>query len=223
MFRKAPLYFYPDGEGGPATAPAATAPEGGTAAEKQSRTLMDDLLKERNKRKEAERALAAAQAETANAAAKDSTELEKLTVRLAAAEQRATDAAASLARTTVADRIRRAAKDFHDPDDAVAVLEVTGRLNDVESDSDADRVVKALATERPHLVKTAVVPGSTDIQQILENGLGTKAPAGTAAADDGSVWTNAEMKAWTSKQMAHALENEKGKLYRSMEAAKVTA
>ena len=222
MYRKTPLYFYPEGDTG--TPPAATAPEGGTAAEKQSRSLMDDLLKERGKRKEAEKELAAAKAETATAAASGLSEIEKLKARVEAAEQTAADAATKLARTTKADFVRRAAKDFHDPDDAVAIAETRGLLADVESDSDAERVVKALANERPHLVKTGVAPGSTEIQQILENGLGTAAPADTKPADDGSsVWTNAEMKAWTPKQMAAALENEKGKLFRSMEAAKVAA
>jgi len=87
----------------------------------------------------------------------------QLEERIADAEARAEAADAKLARTTKASLIREAAKDFADPSDAVAFVD----LDSVEDEKDAERAVKALAKSKPHLLKAEkpVLPG-----KVLQNG-----------------------------------------------------
>jgi hypothetical protein len=88
---------------------------------------------------------------------------EQLEKRIADAEARAEAADAKLARTTKASLVRAAAKDFTDPDDAVAFV----NLDDIEDEKDAERAVKDLAKRKKHLLRAEepTLPG-----RVLEGG-----------------------------------------------------
>lgn len=94
---------------------------------------------------------------------------EALEKRIADAEAKAAEAEAKVARSAKAGLVRGAAKDFTDPDDAVAFV----NLDDVEDERDAERAVKALAKRKPHLlrVEEPMLPG-----KVLVNG---QTPAGS--------------------------------------------
>jgi hypothetical protein len=99
---------------------------------------------------------------------------EQLEKRIADAEARAEAADAKLARSSKASWVRSAAKDFTDPDDAVAFID----LDSVEDEKDAERAVKALAKSKKHLLKAEepVLPG-----RVLKDGQ----PAANGAASKG--------------------------------------
>jgi hypothetical protein len=99
---------------------------------------------------------------------------EQLEKRIADAEARAEAADAKLARTTKAGWVRDAAKDFTDPGDAVAFID----LDTVEDEKDAERAVKALAKTKKHLLKAEdpVIPG-----RVMQNGQTTQTSAQRAA------------------------------------------
>lgn len=205
--------------GGTATEPAPTSDRGGERG-----TLMADLLKEREKRKAAEKRATDAEQKLTEAEQAKLSENEQLKARVAALETENTDLKAEKSKTEKATLVRGAAKNFHDPEDAVALLETRGLLTDIEDASDAERAVKALATDRPHLVKdgTEAATGAS-LQQILEHGLGVevdkgKKPPEGETPDDGKNWTLAEMRAMSSEEMAEAQANQPKKLERSIKA-----
>lgn len=222
------MILYRQDDGGGSGAPAVTIIEAAAPAAEPAggrNTLMDDLLKERNKRKEAEKQLADAQAKVTAAETAQLSENEQLKTRLAAAEATAAEATAKAAKATKSGLVRSAAKDFHDPEDAVALLESRGLLADIDDSADADRAVKVLATDRPHLVKAGGAGGAPlDMQQILRDGLGVTQQGGAPApsAGDSSTYTFAEMQAMSQAQMGEVMSTPEGaaKVQRSMASLK---
>ncbi|HEY1775897.1 MAG TPA: hypothetical protein VGG41_07035 [Solirubrobacteraceae bacterium] len=67
-----------------------------------------------------------------------------------------------------ADLVRRAAGDWTNPEDAVALLRVSGDLEYLEDAAEAQRAVKALASDRPYFLRggqhEAVAATVTDSQ-----------------------------------------------------------
>jgi hypothetical protein len=100
-------------------------------------------------------------------------DLERQQKRADEAEAKAAEADTKLARSTKATWIRAAAKDFTDPDDAVAFVD----LDTVDDEKDAERAVKDLAKRKKHLLKgeDPKLPG-----RVLQNGR-TPDPAATEA------------------------------------------
>ena len=88
---------------------------------------------------------------------------EQLEKRAQEAEQKATEADAKLARSQKERWVTAAAKDFADPADAVAFVD----LDAIEEEKDAERAVKRLAGQKKHLLKAEepVLPG-----RVLQNG-----------------------------------------------------
>ena len=97
--------------------------------------------------------------------------VEQLEKRAADAEAKAAETDAKLARTVKERWVTAAAKDFADPGDAVAFL----NLDDIEDEKDAERAVKRLAGQKKHLLKSEdpVLPG-----RVLQNGQATTAKPG---------------------------------------------
>ena len=97
--------------------------------------------------------------------------VEQLEKRAADAEAKAAETDAKLARTVKERWVTAAAKDFTDPGDAVAFL----NLDDIEDEKDAERAVKRLAGQKKHLLKSEdpVLPG-----RVLQNGQATTPNAG---------------------------------------------
>jgi hypothetical protein len=104
-------------------------------------------------------------------------ELERFKKDLEKAERRAAEAERHLARSTKASWVRSAAKDFTDPEDAVAFVDLDG----IEDEGDAQRAVKALAKRKAHLLKPdePQLPG-----QVLKNGQAVPAAAVPASGPD---------------------------------------
>ena len=88
---------------------------------------------------------------------------EQLEKRAAEAEAKATEADSKLARSQKERWVTAAAKDFADPADAVAFVD----LDAIEDEKDAERAVKRLAGQKKHLLKAdePVLPG-----RVLQNG-----------------------------------------------------
>lgn len=93
---------------------------------------------------------------------------EQLEKRAAEAEAKAAEADGKFARSQKERWVTAAAKDFADPADAVAFL----NLDEIEDERDAERAVKRLAGQKRHLLKAdePVLPG-----RVLQGG---KAKAG---------------------------------------------
>jgi hypothetical protein len=100
-------------------------------------------------------------------------DMERAQKRADEAEQRAADADARVQRTQRERWITAAAKDFADPADAVAFL----NLDEIEDEKDAERAVKRLAGQKKHLLKAEEpkLPG-----KVLKGGR----PATEEGADD---------------------------------------
>lgn len=88
---------------------------------------------------------------------------EQLEKRAAEAEAKASEADQKLARTQKERWVTAAAKDFADPADAVAFV----NLDAIDDEKDAERAVKRLAGQKKHLLKAEepVLPG-----RVLQNG-----------------------------------------------------
>jgi hypothetical protein len=120
---------------------------------------------------------------------------EALEKRVADAEAKAADSDAKLARSAKSSLVRSAAKDFADPDDAVAFVDLDG----IEDDKDAERAVKALAKRKPHLLK----PEDTKLPgKVLSNGHPTSPATAAATAAANQRLAEAEMLAEGLKQFA---------------------
>lgn len=141
--------------------------------------LMNDLLKERAKRKELEKELTAARKKAEEAERAELTEVEQLKAKLAEAEAKAAATEADRVKANRADILRRAAAkaDFADAEDVVALARGLDQLDDIETDSDAERYVKALAKEKPHLVRAQTISEELDLskvstmEKVLKDGL----------------------------------------------------
>jgi chromosome segregation ATPase len=98
-------------------------------------------------------------------------DMERAEKRAADAEAKAADADSRLARTTKERWVTAAAKDFTDPADAVAFVD----LDTIEDEKDAERAVKRLAGQKKHLLKNEdpVLPG-----RVLQNGQTTAVKPG---------------------------------------------
>jgi hypothetical protein len=90
--------------------------------------------------------------------------------------------------------VTSAAKGFADPGDAAAFLDLDG----IEDEKDAERAVKNLAKQKPHLLKaeTPVLPG-----RVLENGR-TASTAADGSKTNIDLSREAEMLAEGLKQFA---------------------
>lgn len=110
-------------------------------------------------------------------------DMDRLSKRAEEAEAKAADADKRLARSAKERWVIAAAKDFADPSDAVAFVD----LDSIEDDKDAERAVKALAKAKKHLLKPdeVVMPG-----RVMANGQAT--PAGGNGKPDPAL-AEAEM------------------------------
>lgn len=219
------LYEVPGGAGAgtavvppPAAAPPAEPPV-------DERTVpLAQLQKERKLRQEADDKLAAFERdrETARVAELGEVERVKLELATAAAERDTLKAQATL--RGKGDLIRGAAvKDFADPEDAVALLQARPGFDEITTAAEAIAAVKALATEKPHLLRVAggpnlAVPG---IEKVLGDGLVVPAvvPAGVLA-DDGRTLSHAELRGLSSAQMEDLRVNHPKTYERSFKALK---
>lgn len=104
-------------------------------------------------------------------------DLERAAKRAEEAEQRAEQHERALTRTTRERWVTAAAKDFTDPADASAFLD----LDSIEDEKDAERAVKALAKRKPHLLKAEEpnLPG-----RVLANGQRVPANGGNGSLED---------------------------------------
>lgn len=224
--RKMFLYETPGDGGSGAGVGVVDPPAGGEPAGEPGERMVPygTMQKERRLRQESEQKLATLEAEREAARVAELSEVERYK---AVAETATAEAAALKGQISTRDKsdlIRRAAKDFADPEDAVALLSSRpGVLDGVDGAEDALRVVKALATEKPHLMRVAGAPnvGEPGIAKVLNDGLNVNQPPppGTAA-DDGRTLSHAELKAMTPEQMED-LERNQPKVYeRSFKALK---
>lgn len=97
---------------------------------------------------------------------------EQLEKRAADAEAKAAETDAKLARTVKERWVTSAAKDFADPADAVAFVD----LDSIDDEKDAERAVKRLAGQKKHLLKAdgqQQLPG-----RVLQNGHATSKTSG---------------------------------------------
>lgn len=137
--------------------------------------LQSALEKERKLRKQLEKQVKdmadklAAGEETAKK--QTATATEQLAAKVAELERANAEREAQIAENARMNRVRRAAKDFANPEDAVGLLIAAGTLADIEDDTDADNAVKALAGERPYLLREKQerqqIP---DLEQVLKGG-----------------------------------------------------
>lgn len=224
QLRNVVLYETPADGGSGAGVGVVDPPAGEPAGEPGERMVpYGTMQKERRLRQESEQKLATLEAEREAARVAELSEVERYK---AVAETATAEAAALKGQISTRDKsdlIRRAAKDFADPEDAVALLSSRpGVLDGVDGAEDALRVVKALATEKPHLMRTAGAPnvGEPGIAKVLNDGLVNTAPPPGTAADDGRTLSHAELKAMTPDQMED-LERNQPKVYeRSFKALK---
>jgi hypothetical protein len=123
---------------------------------------------------------------------------EQLEKRAAEAEQRATAAEQRVTRTQRERWVSAAAKDFQDPEDASAFV----NLDDIEDEKDAERAVKQLAKRKPHLLKAeeTKLPG-----RVLANGQA----ATTTTARTGGIDVVSEADE-LSQSLAKFLKNRRG-------------
>jgi len=167
-------------EGTEAEQAAAAAAAAAAEAESESKApagaaLQSALEKERKARKEAE---AEAKALRDAATAREQAEMSDAERFRAENEQLKADAArheAERKANSRADLVRRAAKDFEDPDDVVALLRGRGELEDIDTDAEAEAKVKALAKAKPHLLRKAGAPdlSGPGVTKVLQDGLNT--------------------------------------------------
>jgi transcriptional regulator of acetoin/glycerol metabolism len=117
-------------------------------------------------------------------------DMERAQKRAEEAEAKAAEADTKLARSSKERWVVSAAKDFADPLDAVAFV----NLDDIEDEKDAERAVKRLASQKKHLLKADEpnLPG-----RVLQNGHGAPAAAAT-----GGINPSAE-----AQQLANTLKN----------------
>jgi hypothetical protein len=113
-------------------------------------------------------------------------DLERAQKRADEAEAARTETESKLARTTKAGWVRSAAKDFTDPDDAVAFVDLDG----IEDEKDAERAVKDLGKHKKHLLRgeDPKLPG-----RVLANGQAVTAntdPRQSAAMAEAEALTN---------------------------------
>ena len=226
MYRKPLIVARPDEPTGGAAGvaePPALAPAGGDDATRQQHTVpLVELQKERKSKKALEEQLAAANKIIAEAEAAKLSDTERLTAEnLALAAER--DALkGELTATAKGSLVRSAAKDFTDPEDAIAILQSRGALAEIETAEDAERVVKGLATDKPHLLRVSDAERTTrpGIEQVLRDGLGIDQQAGQepAAGDDGQTLTRAQLLALSTDEMLELQTKHPEKYARSVAA-----
>lgn len=177
------------------------------------------LKKERKARAEAEKRAKDLEARFKRLEDAEKTETERLRSELEDLKREQEQERARVERERVererSDRVRRAAREFDDPDDAVAILSARGDLDDIEDDRDAERAVKALAKEKPRLLKQQSPPSA--VEQVLQNGVPTpakpeSAPNGTPQPA-GQYLTPEQLVVMTDEQQ-QALKQSNPDLYR---------
>jgi hypothetical protein len=117
---------------------------------------------------------------------RDRTEAERLAKRAEQAERERDELQSRTKNLERGGWVRAAAKDFHDPDDAV----LRANLDELEDPKDAERFVKGLAKEKPHLVKPQD-EGPANIAQVLNKGeriSSTQDPQRQEAAQRQAEW-----------------------------------
>lgn len=228
MFPFKTLVAY-EGDGGASGAaapvvdpPAPPAPAGGDADRQQHTVPLVELQKERKSKRALEEQLAAATAKLAEAEQAKMTENEQLKAKLAEAEAKATQHEAEQAGAVKANLVRTAAKDFSDPEDAIAQLRLAGDLDGIETADEATAAVKALATAKPYLLRAEPTGERATIEQILANGrnLDQHTPGAHAGGDDGVTLTREQLLGLSVDQMSELMTKYPAKYQRSIEAQK---
>lgn len=135
--------------------------------------LQSALRKERQARSDAEKRVKDLEARFKKIEDAEKSETERLRAELdelrREAEAERTRNEQERAQRQRGDTVRRAAKDFADSEDAVAILSARGLLDEVEDEREAERLVKALAKEKPHLLKQQA-PRESGLEQVLKDG-----------------------------------------------------
>ena len=180
------------------------------------------MQKERKSKKALEERLAAAEATIAATEAAKLSDTERLTAENAAiiAERDALKVEQTV--TAKANLVRAAAKDFADPEDAIAQLRAAGSLDGIETAEEAETAVKALSVAKPYLLRasgaeTVTRPG---IEQVLRDGLGINEEGAKppAAGDDGITLSRAQLLALSNDEMHDLQVNHPAKYQRSIES-----
>lgn len=120
-----------------------------------------------------------------------------------------------------ADHVRKAAGKFVDADEVVALLKGRGEFDGIEDETDAKRIVEALAKDKPHLLKQETAP--TGLEQVLQNGR-VADPKTNAAndlftpADARSVVPFETLNKMTAEQLTALKSRDLGLYNRSMNA-----
>lgn len=204
MYRKSLIVFRPDEPAGGDPDPTA-APAGEPAPQDPPTVPVGELTRERRARQEAERELRKLQEAEAERERAQLGDVERLTADVASLTAERDRLTGEVAQRDKADLIRGAAKDFHSPDDAVALL---GGAEGIEDAATAAEAVKALARERPHLVKVPGAPsGAGSVEQVTAAGLGS-ATQQTASTDAHRTLSRDEYHALGSKGRQELMRTE---------------
>jgi len=150
--------------------------------------LRSALRKERAERKAHEAELKELRKEREERELADKSEAEKEKIRADKATERVTKLATGLLNDKLDSAIRAAAKDFIDPTDAIAGVDREALVYEQDSDDPSkitidaksiERAVKAVATAKPHFLKT----GTDDGEKTGSQFGGTKKTESTKADD----------------------------------------
>lgn len=139
--------------------------------------LQSALKKERKRADEAEKSVKDLSERLKAIEDQQLSETERLRNRLAEIERERDEerqrAAAERAAQQRTEMVRRAAakENFADADDVVALLRGFGSLDDIEDESDANRAVKTLAKDKPHLLRKESAPDTSVLDRVLKDGL----------------------------------------------------
>jgi len=196
-----------------------TTTETGSDSRLAGAALQSALEKERRSNKELAAQVKVLTDEAEKARLAELSENEQLKAQLAAAEAERQKLATAQAVTAKANLLRSAAKDFADPEDAVAILTARGSLDDIESAEDAERVVKGLAKDKPHLLRVTDAERTTrpGIEQVLQDGLGVNEQVGNKQQRQ-HVIEPAELVAMTPEAQLALKKSNPGLYRRSLEA-----
>lgn len=193
-------------------------PSGGSGGEgRQQHTVpLSELQKERRQRRELEERLSTLEREREAARQKDLSESERLKEQVANLTRENEQLKTAQQTRDRADLVRSASKDFTDPDEVVALLRGRGELEEIESESDAQRAVKALGERSPHLLRQKDAPDTSRLDRVLKDGLPNSERNGKS--DNGRTLSRAELEALSTQEMADLIEKEPEVYNRSVAA-----
>lgn len=184
---------------------------------------LSEVQAERRKRQDLEQRLAALETEREETRRAGMSASERAADELKAARERAAKLEADLAkeRTQIArERVRSLVRDaaqakgFHDPSDAVALVE---DFSSIETAEDAREAVVRLADKRPHLVAKKAAK-TDDLREVLEDG------SVKDDAKDGQKppMTASEFNSMSADQIAHFMRTEPERFSATVAAVKAT-